>query len=131
MAQIKQYLAENSIVTPLAEFKSGYTKTQDTQKPDDLLEAGPEPNPAIQNLFIAAYTGFSGEDTVLNPWDMIYAVQIAIACRESVVNIRLRQFRGTAMDFGELVPSGCRLLRFQPFSQKPRSIDLRYSVMGS
>lgn len=130
MEQIRQYLAEKGIVTPLVEFKSGYTKTQGTQKPDGLLQAEPAPSPAAQNLFIAAYTGFSGEDTVLNPWDMIYAVQIAIACRESVVNIRLRQFRGTEMDFGELAPSGCRLLRFQPFSQKSRLIDLRFNDMG-
>lgn len=131
MGQIKRYLSEKGIVTPLAEFNSGYSKTQDIQEQDELLQPEPASSPASENWIIAAYTGFSGEDTVLNPWDMIYAVQIAMACRGSVVNIRLRQFRGTEMDFGELVPSGCRLLRFRPFSQKSRLIDLSFNDLES
>lgn len=124
MEQIKKYLAEAGVTSLLAEFKSGYTKPEDGQEEDGLLHPEPIATRANQRFFIAAYTGFSGQDTVLNPWDMVYAVQIALVCRESVVNIRLRQFSGTEMDFGELVPSGCRLLRFQPFSQKSRLLDM-------
>lgn len=122
MEQIKKYLAEAGVASLLAEFKSAYAKPKDGEEEDGQLE--PTPSRTNQHFFIAAYTGFSGEDTVLNPWDMVYAVQIAMVCRESVVNIRLRQFCGTEMDFGELVPSGCRLLRFQPFSQKSRLLDM-------
>lgn len=124
MEQIKRYLAEAGVASLLAEFKSGYTNPEDGQEEDGLLQPEPIATQANQHFFIAAYTGFSGQDTVLNPWDMVYAVQIAMACRESVVNIRLRQFCGTEMDFGELVPSGCRLLRFQPFSQKSRLLNM-------
>ncbi|KAF9425990.1 hypothetical protein BGZ94_007036 [Podila epigama] len=62
-------------------------------------------------MFIPAYTDFNGDDAVLNPWDMIYAVQIAMFYNQSVVDVRLRGFTGSETDFGKLVQSGCGLTR--------------------